>query len=63
MTTQLSHIQVADAISPKNPTTAIATKKNAQWVPLGPRSFLALGIRLWLGLGLGIADGLRQHLA
>jgi hypothetical protein len=43
MNTQLSHIQVADAISPKNPTTAIATKKNAQWVPLGPRSFLALG--------------------
>jgi hypothetical protein len=50
MNTQLSHIQVADAISPKNPTTAIATK-NAQWVPLGPRSFLALGKGFGWGWG------------
>jgi hypothetical protein len=53
MNTQLSHIQVADAISPKNPTTAIATKKNAQWVPLGPRSFLALGKGFGWGWGWG----------
>jgi hypothetical protein len=35
MNTQLSHIQVADAISPKNPTTAIATKKTLNQTSTG----------------------------
>jgi hypothetical protein len=58
------HIQVADAISPKNPTTAIATKKRSMGA-IAPVTHLSFRQRLWLrlGLGLGIPDRLRQHLA
>jgi hypothetical protein len=64
MNTHLSHIQVADAISPKNPTTAIATKKRSIGA-IAPVTHLSFRQGFWLrlGLGLGIADGLRQHLA
>jgi hypothetical protein len=61
MNTQLSHIQVADAISPKNPMTAITTKKRSMGA-IGPATLLGFW-RLWLGLGLGITDRVRQHLA
>jgi hypothetical protein len=61
MNAQPNHIQVTVAISPKNPTTAIATKKRSM-AAIVSATLLRLRQRR-LGFGLGVANGLRKHLA